>query len=62
MLPPLVVSSLKPVAKSPFKKIEGASKIEPIALVNSLNENIPKLASSINHLMINVIFSAIGSL
>tara|TARA_B100000959_G_C14741031_1_gene525073 strand:+ start:271 stop:702 length:432 start_codon:yes stop_codon:yes gene_type:complete len=52
---PAVVSYLKPVANSPFKKIEGASNTDPKALVNSLNENIPKLASSINHLVIDEI-------
>ena len=62
MLSPLADSSLKPVAKSPFKKIEGISKIEPIALVNSLKVNIHKLASYINHLVINVIFFATGNL
>ena len=56
------ISNLKPVANSPFKKIEGTSRIEPIALVNSLKEKIPKLASSINHFVIKVIFFAIGSL
>ena len=56
MVPPLAVSNLKPVAKSPFKKVEGISKIEPIALVNSLKVNIPKVASSINHCVIKVIF------
>ena len=62
MLSPLAISNLKPVANSPFKKIEGTSRIEPIALVSSLKEKIPKLASSINHFVIKVIFFAIGSL
>tara|TARA_B100001540_G_scaffold278660_1_gene266950 strand:+ start:549 stop:1001 length:453 start_codon:yes stop_codon:yes gene_type:complete len=59
---PLAVSYLKPVANNFFKKIEGASNIEPKARVNSLKEKIPKLASSINHLVIVVIYLAIGSL
>ena len=46
----LSISYLKPLASNPLRKREGASKSDPIALVNCLNVNNPKSASSISHL------------
>ena len=56
------VSNSNPVANNPFRNREGASRRDPIVLVNSLNVNSPKLASSINHFIKIVIFFAIGNL
>ena len=56
----LFVSNSKPVANNPFRNSEGASKRDPIDLVNSLKVNNPKSASSINHFTKIVIFFAIG--
>tara|TARA_Y100000815_G_scaffold72915_1_gene61733 strand:+ start:239 stop:556 length:318 start_codon:yes stop_codon:yes gene_type:complete len=59
---PLAISNSKPLARNPLRKIEGTSKSEPIALVNCLNVNNPKSASSINHLTKMVIYFAMGIL
>ena len=59
---PLALSNSKPLARNPLRKREGASKSEPIALVNCLNVNNPKSASSINHLTKMVIYFAMGIL
>jgi hypothetical protein len=59
---PLAISNLKPLARKPLRKREGASKSDPIALVNCLNVNNPKSASSISHLIKMLIYFAIGIL
>jgi hypothetical protein len=59
---PLAISNSKPLARNPLRKREGASKSDPIALVNCLNVNNPKSASSINHLTKMVIYFAMGIL
>ena len=59
---PLAISNSKPLARNPLRKREGASKRDPIALVNCLNVNNPKSASSINHLTKMVIYFAMGIL
>tara|TARA_B100000315_G_scaffold170394_1_gene158942 strand:+ start:303 stop:620 length:318 start_codon:yes stop_codon:yes gene_type:complete len=59
---PLALSNSKPLARNPLRKREGASKSDPIALVNCLNVNNPKSASSINHLTKMVIYFAMGIL
>tara|TARA_B100000953_G_scaffold40889_1_gene31592 strand:- start:163 stop:480 length:318 start_codon:yes stop_codon:yes gene_type:complete len=59
---PLAFSNSKPLARNPLRKREGASKSDPIALVNCLNVNNPKSASSINHLTKMVIYFAMGIL
>ena len=59
---PLTISNSKPLARNFLRKREGASKSDPIALVNCLNVNNPKSASSINHLTKMVIYFAMGIL
>ena len=58
----LFISYSKPLARNPLRKREGASKSDPIALVNCLNVNNPKSASSISHLTKIVMYFAMGIL
>ena len=45
---PLAISNSKPLARNPLRKREGASKSDPIALVNCLNVNKLKYITFIN--------------